>query len=296
MPHANHTQQRFLKTKKKFRGIARFQAVLRKKFMLLFLVFFTLALFFYGVFRSSMLQIRTIQINGIYENEVLSQETARLKGRNFLLFNTKKYETFLTKTFPEVSEITVTKKFPNTVYIGLDRRVPVAVLVSQKYQEEQDATQSGQVATAPALLTVTTTKYFIDKYGVPFAAIDESGVTTQTATTSAIPTQISNLPALYAIEKNPVMLGKSLESDFVSQVLRIHEQSSNTPFRFLQYRQVSSTSFEVKSFDNAVILFSTTRSAASQLVALQILYESSTIDRKKAKKIDIRFNKPVLTY
>lgn len=277
------------KRRKKLAGSLQF---LSKRLLYILAFCFVLLAFLYGLFVSQILQITNITVIGIYKNDQFTKEVNALKGKNILFFRPTKKEQLVAKKFPELTGISIKKQLPHTIIIIIEQREPVALLTVR----QPITVASSQSATIAAVSsTKTIGKYHLDAFGVPFAKIDDVIVIVE-STSSATRDGTTSLPALIYTTTDAITLGQKIADPFIVQALALLQHSKGTQFRVIQATKLSEMSFEVVLADGMRVLFSTEREMKSQLAALQIIYEGSTIDKKKAKSIDVRFNKPVIKF
>lgn len=110
-------------------------------------------------------------------------------------------------------------------------------------------------------------------------------VTTSGATTKASATD-STLPKFYGESNNPNL-------NFVAALTT---ELTVSDFQVASVRVLDTRSIGVYTQQGAVAIFSTENDLKSQIDSLQIVLAKSKIDAAKIEKIDLRFDKPVVTY
>lgn len=277
------------KRRRKKRLTSVFHALHKRAFIFLAIVFI-IAAFLYGLFESELFKVTTVSVEGIYSNAKFNDEIQHWRGKNLLLFNAKTYTKHLQTTFSELTNVRVSKRLPHTIVVSVYQREPVALLVTLEIPQATDS------ATPSARPTIVTGKYHLDAFGVPFAKVDEEGVVTIEASKAASQI-VSSLPLFFYPKNGSITMGQKIDDPFITQAIAVSQKSASTPLQFSQYTKLTEHSFEAKMSNGLKVFFSNDKDVASQLAALQMIYESSTIDKRaELKTIDVRFAKPVLTF
>lgn len=82
-------------------------------------------LIFGANFLAYIFQVKTVFITG--EPKLFTNSTIFTQKRNILLLNAQNFSEEIKKAHPLIKEIIVTKRYPNTLYVRVTERVPVAV-------------------------------------------------------------------------------------------------------------------------------------------------------------------------
>ncbi|MDP4007554.1 MAG: FtsQ-type POTRA domain-containing protein [bacterium] len=96
-----------------------------KAFWMFLLVAFLGGGIAYSLFLSPWFKIMSVQAQG-GDEEIEEQIVVRVVPQNIFLFNTENLEESLKEAFPEITEIVVRKKLPQTISIAFQKRVGVA--------------------------------------------------------------------------------------------------------------------------------------------------------------------------
>ncbi len=103
-------------------------------------------------------------------------------------------------------------------------------------------------------------------------------------------------PQLFLPQNTPVVLGQKLQDPTTLSSLAISARLVKTDFVPTNIRIVDNTDIAVYSSTEAVVLFSSLGDPNVQVDSLQALLAGAKIDPSKIAKIDLRFEKPVVTY
>ena len=136
---------RSVKTKKKARNVNRSNIFFRKslKYYKIVAVLIFIVLFVYGMYKyylsADMFMIQDTEITGA-RNFVNKEDVKNLVEEQSLKKHIKDVDTgyieaILSESFQGAKEITVTKKYPNTISVQVEERKPLAILSSKKEED-----------------------------------------------------------------------------------------------------------------------------------------------------------------
>ncbi|MGB9911165.1 MAG: cell division protein FtsQ/DivIB [Microgenomates group bacterium] len=213
------------------------------------------------------------------EEENLCQEELKkelgsfLLGKNFLFFSSSKLRTEILNRYPLIKEIEVKKKFPWQLEIKIKKRQPMTGLAfSLNFNSE---------STPSAFL-----KWEIEE-GI--FLIDNEGVILEKK-------EKTDLPLILLKEKLNLSPGEKIKEEKIVKGVKILEKMR---LRLLEPKISyfsSQFSFTVWLKEGVFVLFSLEKDIDYQLDSLQFILSQSKIKMGKIKKIDLRFDKPVISY
>ena len=89
---------------------------------------------------------------------------------------------------------------------------------------------------------------------------------------------------------NPLSLKNTKQFDKLSQILTAKN------IAFLRIEQESDLSYKISIKDNGVVFISDKKDLSGQIDSLQLILNRLTIEGKRFKILDFRFDKPVISY
>ncbi len=223
---------------------------------------------------------------------------------SFFWLKSQEIEKKVKQQYPCVNQILVERKFPFTVIVKLSGRHPEAVFrVIQKFiptpvpMDDLEASASSQEA-KPSLPPQVSVSYgetvLVDAKGVAFEKGSRDGlpfidiVTTKFDIGDTIGErvmhQVMQIWQLFSAQSTP-LLSAEMEEDKMTMVI---DKSSSDPSVILSKDKNVSLKED--------IVFSLTGDLDRQWASLQLIWKQAKINSKSVVKIDLRFDKPVVTY
>jgi hypothetical protein len=197
------------------------------------------------------------QISKIESSNYYSPLFLKLGGKNLLKFDEVSFARELENEDPTIKKVIVKKMVPNTLVILFEKRRPLFVVTDR---EEADF-------------------FFADEEGKVFAKIGNS--------------ESFNLPILKTERislKEGVILDNSNEKAAVSLFINANKLS-------LDFKELAVNGERlVMSKNEAKIIFDSGNFDNLKLEALQLLLKRFTIEGKKPKEINLRFDKPIIKF
>jgi len=179
-----------------------------------------------------------------------------VSGKKFLFLSLDNFSQALIENHPEFFQVKATKKFPAEISVQIKLRKPVAALGRQEG---------------------------------PFYLLDETGVLL--SKTDRPPT----LPLIVIKKEINQPLAQKVDDQAIILAAQIINQAR---LRLLAPQKAELSAKEtIKIFfkDGLEVLFSTKKEIDSQLDSLQFIQKRIKMESNQPKKIDLRFNKPVLS-
>lgn len=259
------------KTYRKPHRIKKRKSIFRNRFFWLgILILIIFGGIFYLICFHSFFQVKVIKIFGNQKvatedlenlvNEKITQKVLFFPSRSIFFANFSEIKKEILKNFPQVEETDLKREFPDTLFLQIKERKPVAV-----FCEEANC-------------------FFIDKHGIIF----ESAVTK----TDLI--RLASLPRDSAKEvEREISLGeKIISEEHLSKILEVGVKIKNElkilPEEFLV---VSEERFNVKTLEGWQIYFNFREDLDWQLTKLRAVLEEEIPQekRKDLEYIDVRF-------
>lgn len=180
-----------------------------------------------------------------------------LKNKNSIFLNTKKYEDLLYQTNISIQSVSISKSYPSTININVEQAFPTAVL----------------------------------PVGNGYFILSEKG-----RILSKDRKNTSQLPIIHYYQKLPFQgyeSGDTVDNNDILFALQL--------FTRLSYLGIVSDSIDIKGLDMIVLkkgsieyVFTTQKDIQEQYEDLKIIIEKFKIDGKQYKRIDLRFDKPII--
>jgi cell division septal protein FtsQ len=197
-------------------------------------------------------------------------------GQNIFRFNTASATNQLVAFDPTLSEVVIKKKLPNELEIRLERRLPIA---SIKIADEisfpgLNSSESGKLE-----VTLSDRQYYIDKTGFVYQP-------------AVAPSQ--NLPQVDWPRSLPLVEGESAPVANLAQLI------NTLSAYYVSYTEIARLPnepvFVVVTGNGALALVADAQEFAAPIASLQFILSNIKMGESSPLKIDLRFDKPVLTY
>ena len=105
-----------------------------------------------------------------------------------------------------------------------------------------------------------------------------------------------NLPTIFFDKETEFKIGERVNDEDTLYVLSLVSQIGKTDFVATSIRVLSPFVLSVYNRENQVVIFTTEKKVNVQVDSLQLILSESKIDPSKITKIDLRFEKPVITF
>lgn len=219
----------------------------------------TLAFFLIiGIFSATLFvfKVNSIEVN---QNSCISTSDVPYKGKLIFTISQKKIEDDLEKSFSCVSEIKVHKIYPSKLKIELQAQNLAAQIANTNFSVTSDG---------------------IVKEGIG-----------------------QNLPQLFLSSQQQAPAGQKITDEVVLFAIKVAALIRKSDFRASNIRILDTNDIAVYDTQETVVIFSWKKSADDQVDTLQQVLARAKIGPaslqegdKKIEKIDLRFNKAVITY
>lgn len=105
-----------------------------------------------------------------------------------------------------------------------------------------------------------------------------------------------NLPTIFFDKEPELRAGERIKDGTIAYSLSLISQIEKTDFVATSIRILSPFVISVYNRENQAVIFTTEKEGSVQVDSLQLILSESRIDPSKITKIDLRFEKPVITY
>lgn len=191
---------------------------------------------------------------------------------------------------PCVKSVQFSWKIPSRVVVSVEGRTAIAQVASFKYQSKLDLTITEATPSSQSALLD------FSKLGIPpkpTYLIDGEGVIFGT-------TYENNLPTIYIANQN-LNLGTQILNDTFSKVDQVIDQINQLIPIKLKLDPGSNLELKIIKDDIYIptvpaLVFSTQNDIQRQLVSLQLILDTATINQRPIKHVDLRFGKPIIVY
>jgi cell division protein FtsQ len=190
-------------------------------------------------------------------SEVWTRLTVLTFGKNIIFLPTNLVREEVLRFKPTLKEVKIKKELPNKLIFELKEREGVVVLGLENLQKF----------------------WIVDEEGVVLAGEKKS-----------------DLPLILLEEPLKLDIGQKIDKKEIIQAINF---LTNLRLNLLEpkiAKFVSSSSLEVLLKDNITALFSLKKEVQIQIDSLQFILSRAKIEGKGIKKIDLRFDKPVVNY
>ncbi len=106
----------------------------------------------------------------------------------------------------------------------------------------------------------------------------------------------SQLPILYPLQNISLKAGEKVQDELIAHATKLTVELSKSDFTPASVRIVDRDSIAVYNHQDLVAIFSAKKSLNEQVDSLQFVLSKAKIDAAKIAKIDLRFDKPVISY
>lgn len=231
-----------------------------KVFIVLFLLGFLAWLLYYFFIESGTFSIKNIKIIGaqkyVNEADITAVSSANVLGKNILIFNEETFTGILKKNFEGAKKITVVKILPTTLSITVQERKPLALVKKPN----------------------TDDLFIIDADGYVLGGIGE-------------PTD--ELPVLFY--NGEIKTGTFIDKNLIPSYLELINYLSESNLK------VSSLSFYPKYSEfylnaDVQILIGNDKNKKEAINLVKNLLDQTTEEKQKIKKVDLRYEKVIVSY
>jgi len=220
-----------------------------------FLLFFALI---YVFLRSDFWQVKKIicQFNQLDCSQEIANKVSELSfGKNLVFMSRQTLINKIKENLPQVDMVKIKKRIPDKLLFELTSRKPVVALAVE---------------------------------GVIYYLVDEQGVVAKKMEEN------QNLP-LILFDKDPQFkVGEKINQEEILQTIKI---IMGMKLRLLQpkvSRIISPREIEIWLENETLAILNGQKEIENQLDSLQFIYSRSKIEGKQVKKIDLRFDKPII--
>ena len=203
--------------------------------------------------------------------DLLAKTTELSLGKNLIFFPKQSFEQNIQNNFPQTGEIKIKKGFFKNISFFIASQKAVAALAVQ-LPLSNEATSSGQEFSLSGVF------YWLTQDGTVLGKTDHA----------------DDLP-LVLIEKDPNLnVGQVFQQEESTVIMPLLMGLKLHVIDFKLIRIVSLREIEIWLQGQILVLFNGEKDLESQLDSLQLILSRAKIEGKSIKKIDLRFDKPVI--
>ncbi|HUS51988.1 MAG TPA: hypothetical protein VMX77_00815 [Candidatus Bathyarchaeia archaeon] len=185
-------------------------------------------------------------------------------GKNFFVFPAGEAEEKMMAAFPDIEKATISKVFPDQIKMVVKLRKPVAAIAYQEDFKQETATFSAE-----------------------FLIVDEKGIIFQkTGSPLGLPVILTDY-----LERGD--LGQKVDYHPVCQSVDLVILLSKLGLKPESVR-VSGQEIQLQFEGDLEVFFSSEKEASVQVGSLQLILSRTKIEGKRLKRVDLRFDKPVI--
>jgi len=232
-----------------------------------------------GVFflRSNSWEIRKIdcwQNKNPCPSEVWSQLMNLTLGKNIIFLKKKKIIEEFLNTMPTFKDLKIKKKFPNELIFEVKERRGVAALVVQL-----TVTEGEEVFSERSVFETEEDFYIVDEEGFLLAKEKKS-----------------DLPLILLTRPLRLNIGQKIEEKEIIQAINFLTILRLNLLEPKIAKVISPYSLEVWLEKDIKVVFSSKKESQIQIDSLQFILSRAKIEGRIVRKIDLRFDKPVVNY
>lgn len=231
----------------------------------------------YVFLRSDFWRVKEVKcrFNQLDCNQEIAEQITELSlGKNLLFFPRQTTMKKIKEILIQVDTVSIKKIIPNKILFELSSRKPVVALAVELSPESEST------VSAKPQFSLTGVYYLTDQQGVVVKKMEES----------------QNLPLILFKSDPQFKTGEKITQEEVRRVIEIIVEMK---LRLLQpkvSRIISPREIEIWLENETLVILNGQKEIDVQLDSLQFIYSRSKIEGKQIKKIDLRFDKPVVVY
>jgi len=229
------------------------------------------------VFKSGFFTVRKITCRWEKDScppEIWNELTSLAFGKNLIFLKKEEIRKKFLNTHHIVKNLKIKKVLPNKLVFELEKRKEVAVLGFELKLEEKETTSSGKP------VFETTKDFFL---------VDEEGVVIKKENDPL-------LPLILLSEQLILNVGQQVPQREIVEAIKFLTTLRLNLLEPKIAKITSPYSLTVWLKDGEEVVFSLKKEIQVQVDSLQFILSRSKIEGKEIKKIDLRFDKPVVSY
>jgi len=248
------------------------KAILKILFLLIFLG--GISLF---VFKSDFFRVKKITCRWEGDScppEIWNELTFLTFGKNLIFLKKKEISKKILSDYYIIKNLKIKKILPNKLVFELEKRRQVAVLGFELNLEKKEATSSGKP------IFETTKDFFL---------VDEEGIVVKKGNDNL-------LPLILLSEEFSLNIGQKIPKEEIVEAIKFLTTLRLNLLEPKVAKITSPYSLTVWLRDGEEVVFSLRKEIQIQVDSLQFILSRSKIEGRNIKKIDLRFDKPVVNY
>lgn len=243
------------------------------------------------VFRSDLFVIHEVLVEVRPQTKILSRTIdeaklaldltkSRSEGRSMFFVDSAKIIDEIQKNFLSFKDVSLQRDYPNRLNLILEARVPVAEVVIWSASSAARLLPSEGELAAPGLNQELKSRLVSDADGYLFAK-------------TASP---SGLPLINIFLDREVIVGEKLAEEQVETALKIIEGLESYHLGIAEIGLIGWESIPLRLNDSTLVIFKTHKEVGEQVAALHAIVTRHRMEKRKARIIDLRYDKPVVKY
>ena len=248
------------------------KAILKILFLLIFLG--GISLF---VFKSDFFRVKKITCRWEEDScppEIWNELTSLTFGKNLIFLKKKEISKKILSDYYIIKNLKIKKILPNKLVFELEKRRQVAVLGFELNLEKKEATSSGKP------IFETTKDFFL---------VDEEGIVVKKGNDNL-------LPLILLSEEFSLNIDQRVPKEEIVEAIKFLTTLRLNLLEPKVAKITSPYSLTVWLRDGKEAVFSLRKEIQIQVDSLQFILSRSKIEGRNIKKIDLRFDKPVVNY
>lgn len=192
----------------------------------------------------------------------------KITGKSLVFLEEEQLAQTAMTAFPAVAKISFEKHFPASVLVTLEKRLPVFSVFA-----EAEATTSAAASDF----------FWVDGTGEIFSEVEKVGL----------------VPTLYypeATGSSNFKVGGKLESGFLRFTAEVLLKLKTEGLEITLLRQGADKNLNLNLLGGLLVQFNSNKPVAEQVTILQLLIEKYRMEGRALKRVDLRFQDPVVEY
>jgi len=230
----------------------------------------------FSLSNSEFFKINTITCridNTVCPGQIWTKLLSLSVGKNILSLSQRTLTEKIQTDFPDVDGIKIKRIFPNKLDFELKLREAVAAIT----QEAEPVTQVSSPSAEEKPVPLGKAFLIVDKTGVVFKKTDSS----------------LNLPLILVSNFSEINVGQKITTDPLPQSITLVSFLSKLNLKG-EILKVSDGEILVWLTDGPKVAFSSKKELTFQVGSLQLILSRAKIEGKRLKRIDLRFDKPII--
>lgn len=249
----------------------------------------------YLALRSDLFQIRRVEVESIGSSNIEEcvlkdqiEDSLDVLGRSFFFLDIKKSKANIEGKLICLSDVQISKKFPDTLKFRARLRIPIAQVVFLETPPYLEATPTPLSTTSSLIEKATPSSSLPNLSQSKFFLVDKDSVLYKELNYQA------SLPVIY--QKTMHKTGDKLSSSRESKVIDFINTFSSTDEKIQEIFLDKDDYFMASFSGNFRVLLPYHKKVEEITSSLQKILEEVKIEGKKLRILDLRFDKPIASF